>query len=163
MSIQDWGAIGEIVGAVGVVVSLLYLANQVRLNAKATEDSTMREIFTAAGVHANAMAESPNRKAIIKGLIDYPNLAGEDKFAFDSLLGGLMNIVESSIVSTSSDFLPSETPDNWADYLHSRFFAYDGFRAWWGDSRKQYCREFREWVDHEISNVNTEMDFWKIK
>ena len=30
MSIQDWGAIGEIVGAIGVLATLVYLALQVR-------------------------------------------------------------------------------------------------------------------------------------
>ena len=30
MTIQDWGAIGEIVGAIGVVLSLVYLARQIR-------------------------------------------------------------------------------------------------------------------------------------
>ena len=30
MEIQDWGAIGEIVGAIGVLVTLVYLARQIR-------------------------------------------------------------------------------------------------------------------------------------
>ena len=34
MSIQDWGAIGEIVGGIAVVVSLVYLALQMRMNTK---------------------------------------------------------------------------------------------------------------------------------
>lgn len=36
MSIQDWGAIGEILGAVGVILTLLYLAIQIRQNTHAT-------------------------------------------------------------------------------------------------------------------------------
>ena len=36
LSIQDWGAIGEILGALGVVFSLLYLAGQLRSNAVAS-------------------------------------------------------------------------------------------------------------------------------
>ncbi len=34
MTIQDWGAIGEIVGGVGVIVTLIYLAAQIRQNTK---------------------------------------------------------------------------------------------------------------------------------
>jgi hypothetical protein len=30
MNIQDWGAVGEIVGAIGVLVTLIYLARQIR-------------------------------------------------------------------------------------------------------------------------------------
>ena len=34
MSIQDWGAIGEILGGIAVVISLVYLAVQLRMNTK---------------------------------------------------------------------------------------------------------------------------------
>lgn len=30
MTIQDWGAMGEVVGAIAVVVTLAYLATQIR-------------------------------------------------------------------------------------------------------------------------------------
>jgi hypothetical protein len=30
MGIQDWGAVGEVVGAIGVLVTLIYLARQIR-------------------------------------------------------------------------------------------------------------------------------------
>ena len=32
MSIQDWGAIGEVVSAIGVIVTLIYLTTQLRQN-----------------------------------------------------------------------------------------------------------------------------------
>ena len=32
MTIEEWGAVGEVVGAVGVIVSLVYLGHQIRLN-----------------------------------------------------------------------------------------------------------------------------------
>ncbi len=34
MSIQDWGAVGEIVGGIAVVISLVYVALQLRTNTK---------------------------------------------------------------------------------------------------------------------------------
>ena len=40
MTIQDWGAIGEIVGAVGIVVTLVYLAQQIRFARLASVDTT---------------------------------------------------------------------------------------------------------------------------
>lgn len=35
MTLQDWGAIGELVGAAAVVVTLIYLAKEIRLNTRA--------------------------------------------------------------------------------------------------------------------------------
>lgn len=39
MTLQDWGSIGEVVGAIAVVVTLIYLAKQIRLNTHAMEES----------------------------------------------------------------------------------------------------------------------------
>ena len=38
------GAIGEIVGAIAVVITLLYLAHQTRINTKAVKTSTFNEL-----------------------------------------------------------------------------------------------------------------------
>ena len=38
MTLQDWGAIGEVVGALAVVVTLIYLAKQIRLNTHAMDE-----------------------------------------------------------------------------------------------------------------------------
>jgi hypothetical protein len=38
MNMQDWGAIGEVVGALAVVVTLIYLAKQIRLNTHAMDE-----------------------------------------------------------------------------------------------------------------------------
>ena len=38
MNLQDWGAIGEVVGALAVVVTLIYLAKQIRLNTHAMDE-----------------------------------------------------------------------------------------------------------------------------
>lgn len=44
ISIQDWGAIAEIVGSLGVIISLVYLAAQIRQNTRSTYVATLQEI-----------------------------------------------------------------------------------------------------------------------
>ena len=41
MTIQDWGAIGELVGGAAVVLTLVYLAVQLRQNTKSVETSAL--------------------------------------------------------------------------------------------------------------------------
>ena len=38
MTLQDWGSIGEVIGAIAVVVTLIYLAKQIRQNTHAMEE-----------------------------------------------------------------------------------------------------------------------------
>ena len=46
-SIQDFGALGEIVGGIGVIASLIYLGAQIRFSAKATNAESVRELMVA--------------------------------------------------------------------------------------------------------------------
>ena len=39
MTLQDWGSLGEVVGAIAVVVTLIYLAKQIKQNTHAMEES----------------------------------------------------------------------------------------------------------------------------
>jgi hypothetical protein len=39
MNLQDWGSIGEVVGALAVVITLIYLAKQIRQNTHAMEEA----------------------------------------------------------------------------------------------------------------------------
>ena len=163
---MNWDAIGsvaEVAGAIGVVASLVYLATQIRHSAKTAEYSTMRELFTAAGTTAIAMAEEPNREIVMKGLTGYRNLGGAEKFAFDSLMAAMMNIVESSIASSNVELLTDEAVENWGCYLRPRFFPYQGFRDWWDDSKGQVVLEFRTWIDSELSKSDPKKYFWNIK
>ncbi len=43
-SIQDFGAIGEIVGGIGVIASLIYLGTQIRFSARTTQADSTRDI-----------------------------------------------------------------------------------------------------------------------
>ena len=44
MDIQDWGALGEILGAIGVVATLIYLARQIRENSRQMRVSSITSI-----------------------------------------------------------------------------------------------------------------------
>ena len=44
MSIQDWGALGEIIGAAGVIITLLFLSMQIRAITKESRLSATADI-----------------------------------------------------------------------------------------------------------------------
>ncbi len=61
-TIQDLGAIGEFVGAIGVVLTLIYLAYQIRQNTFQLEQNTL--IAKAAAVSASNKALRETRHSI---------------------------------------------------------------------------------------------------
>lgn len=99
MSIQDWGAIGEIVGALAVVASLIYLAVQIRQNTR--QISLSLEASKLAAFERNV--ESGNRardalignpeitKLFLKGLADYRGLSPTDKLRCNMLFRNMFS------------------------------------------------------------------------
>ena len=62
MSWEAAGAIGEILGATGVIVTLLYLARQTRINTRAIEASSAREITIAESELHRDLSRDPSLK-----------------------------------------------------------------------------------------------------
>ena len=55
MTLQDWGAIGEVIGALAVVVTLIYLAKEIRLNTHAMEESRKLALAQTYQMRADAL------------------------------------------------------------------------------------------------------------
>ncbi len=47
MTLQDWGAVGELVGGVAVIFTLVYLAVQIRQNTTSLRETTARQTLDA--------------------------------------------------------------------------------------------------------------------
>ena len=163
MSWDAIGAVAEVVGAAGVILSLLYLATQIRHGLTTAEDTATKDVIASVVTHLDAMAEESNRSSITRGLIDYRNLSGDEKVTFDSLVTSLLMMASSSLMSNRANLLPDELFSGWSGYLQPRFFAYQGMREWWEESRTVFIPEMQAWVDEELSKADTTSDFWGIK
>jgi len=104
MSIQDLGAIGEIIGAMAIVISFIYLASQVKVANKNLE--------MQAGINAGAQAlraydpvyQGRNAEIFRLGLEDETKLSANDAFVFDLLMhrqmGAMANFIDYHRLST---------------------------------------------------------------
>ena len=157
------GALGEVIGALAVVISLLYLSFQIRHAAKTAEDAAFRDVFASVGDHIGRMIDAENRPTLLKGLADYRSLSPEEKFTFDGIFTILLTMVESSVIANAAELMKDETLDNWRYYMGTRFFAYPGARDWWADSRAIYIPELQKFFEEIIASADHDSDFWGIK
>jgi hypothetical protein len=98
------GAIAELLGAIGVIASLVYLASQIRqsreqmtLNSRTVQASTQQKISeNLNGIVMRATADSENARAIALGSADFAKLEGEDLMRFQLWAGGLLTAYENA-------------------------------------------------------------------
>ena len=58
MTLQDLGSIGELISAIAVIVSLAYLAIQIRQNTRVARATTLQQWVSMAATVNNAVAQS---------------------------------------------------------------------------------------------------------
>lgn len=106
MTIQDWGAIGEIIGAIAVVASLIYLAIQIRQNTRQIADSAdatrlaafERNVEASIRIRELLSRDEALAELFLAGREDYEALSRVDRFRFDQLLRLLFSSMQVSYV-----------------------------------------------------------------
>lgn len=85
------GAVGEVVGAVAVVATLLYLSVQTRQNTKAVRHAMTRGVAEDANAWRYKIVENPEISELLRGgLRDADALSPNDKYRFRMLMDALV-------------------------------------------------------------------------
>jgi len=140
-------AVGQVVGALAVVISLIYLASQVRSSARETRRSAMRltlDAFTRLTYqvteHAD-LAELRNR-----GFRDFESLEDTDRARFSSYLHSTFRVAEDVYYQHLDGHVD---PDRWLGYeavLRDGNKA-PGVQAWWRSHSHYFSEKFVKFVD----------------
>ena len=155
MNIIELGALGELVGSVGVVVTLFYLAIQLRQN---TEQQKRVEIESrASAVNASAAALRENRKAVYQDAelaeifwigMSQPEELSEIRFLRFRIL--IQNILDGLWDIHSRTTLTGLSPEIWeslGEKAVERMIDSNGGRLVWTQFRSAYPPEFRLAMD----------------
>jgi hypothetical protein len=163
MNWEPASVIAEIVGAAGVIASLIYLAVQIKQNTRTERAREFQEIFSSYNAHNNEMFGPQNIDLIIAGMRDINALSGGDRLRFDHLMIGYFNAVEATIFSNTAFLLDDDTLENWGYVLRTRFLPYAGIREWWKEGQPIFAPETRAFVDDQVSATDIDSDVLGIK
>jgi hypothetical protein len=147
---MDWqaiGAVGEILGAVAVVVSVVYLAVQVRESTRSTRALLLQGLHSAgAGLEDAMLADASLLKAFRKGCAGEVELNADERDRFHILLSKLFNNYELYfMLSRESDF-PTDVTEAHQRIVASRM-QFPGVRVWWQSNPDAFSKEFAGWVN----------------
>ena len=163
MTVQDWGAVGEIIGAIAVVASLVYLALQIRQNTQQMAHSV--EIERVASLGRNIHAANRLRELFIRdrdladlylaGLDDFDALEGTDRFRFDLLMRNIFAEFQGAYIRNLSI---GHDPDEFkgAGRMIESILENDGARRWLEQAQTDWRPEFRDFVDSRVAAIDGE-------
>ena len=130
---MDWdviGAAGEVIGALGVILSLFYLGNQIRRSTNHARAASVRELSDLYPIH-QIMVSSPDQIDVQRrGYHDYNGLSKDDQARFHHYLSPLFNQMEAVYRAHEEGLFPDAQYKAWRASLLS-LVATPGGRQWW--------------------------------
>ena len=91
MNWEAVGAMAELAGAIGVILSLIYLALQIRQNTRSLQGSTFQSMHDSAVQRLLAVADNDNlADRYLKGMQDPSSLHGREQLHFDQFLQAML-------------------------------------------------------------------------
>lgn len=150
MNWEAMGAIGEVVGAVGVIVSLLYLALQIRQSSNVTRSATRQAISTTQIELVMRIAENPDLRATIGRWYEDGSTPMQDDDICDFMLRrAMLRAYENQYHQFKYGTFDADMWNTYSDGIKSTLLSAKG-RAWWEMNRSQYSSDFVSFVEHEI-------------
>jgi len=162
MNWEAIGAIGEIIGAIAVVASLIYLSVQIRHNSRQVEQQT--SALNAESITATEIAHSTFRQSIInnpdvaslwrRAHESFNELNADEKMQAGTLFQEFCWTWHNTLLRFSSrDYTSEETAqltDNLITNLLIPVLDKPGAREWWENGQREYPPYFVELVESRL-------------
>ncbi len=147
-------AVGEALGALAVVASLIYLATQIRQNSASIRASTYDSALSqATNLHTLLLTNEALTNAWIQGLNAPDELDTINRLRFNSYMLRLFRMIESFHRQAAGGVLDPEVFDvSWSEILE--FADKPGVASWWQSHRQQFTKSFRNYVEQELESIN---------
>ena len=151
MTIQDLGSVGEVVGAIATVGTLLYLAVQIRANTKATRAEARRNSVGTETTSYSSIVEHADVAALFQqGLADPKSLNPGERVRFEFLLAPFVAHSQLEYLEHQEGLRDVGTFDrNMGARL--MFLRSPGGAAFWGRRRDYYDAGFQDYVDNFLA------------
>ena len=154
------GAVGEIIGAVAVVVSLAYLAMQIRQNSRIVAANTFQSISTTASKETMEIAQNPSLASlIVKMTTEPPELTSTEAMQAQLLLRAIFRNYENHYYQHSRGYFEDEVWDGYVKTMGEQLAGRFG-RTWWESHQGAFGKSFVAFVNEELIGSGELSDPW---
>ena len=152
MTIQDWGAVGEIIGGIAVVITLIYLVVQIRESTRATH----RNMYSSASADVSRFWLELAKDMVLyedftQMLRDPESMDQQNRDRAYLVMDSFLSLLESYFLH-NRDYGEVLSQERWGRML-ARFFGTPGGREYWQARRNAYQDEFAEYLNEIVENA----------
>lgn len=162
VDLEDFGNAGEIIGAVAVIFSILYLARQINQNTALARAENQRELLNTAHLW-HPLATTPGLTADIRGGLNrYSELDPDTQARFHHFMHPLVNHIEAVFRMHRQGLIEDDSCERWMAGLIG-IISTPGGSSWWEHVKVMIGPEFIEELDRireESDQLYLMTDLW---
>jgi hypothetical protein len=142
MSLSDLANIGEGIGGIAVLITLIYLVIQIRQNTRMMRASAHHSV-NELGVHINlALGTDPEASRVLQvGSANYTELTSHQRLMFHLMMRANFSGAEDFYIQTREGLLDSDMWDS-RKLSMTRYLQQPGVQAWWDKNNELFSADF---------------------
>ncbi len=138
MNWEAIAAVAEILGALGVIITVAYLAVQVRQNSQQVASSLAESIRNGLNEGTRIMASDPEAARVFRvGVLDPASLGDSERYQFDAILTLAFNGQQQAFVNGQIGDMGT------LEWL----LAFPGTQSWWSEYSGLMSCDFRDYIN----------------
>jgi hypothetical protein len=147
VTFESLGNVGDFIGGIGVVITLAYLALQIRQNSTSVKAASAQAVLgTLAQSIASVASSSAASRVVILGQIDFDQLSEEEQLQFALWLLGWFRVFEQAHQQYVVGVLDPVQWKGHATQIESTMQS-PVVRRWWAVRRVLFDPDFRRFIE----------------
>jgi hypothetical protein len=150
MNLNDFANLAQVIGAMAVVVSLIYVALQIRQNTAAIRSATAQSVHEhfASWYHLLA-SDAALAQVVIDGLKDYHSLSEKDKARFVAVFMAFLSYSQNAFIKWQQGLFAPALWLGWEQLIMNLAGA-PGGREFWKERAYLFGEDFRRHVENDL-------------
>ena len=144
------GNLGDFVGGIAVVVTLIYLAIQIRHNTAALQTASRQEIALGFRAYNRLFLEPSAGRSYAEGLRAYPDIPFDERHLFFTVINDHALFFQGAYALNESGQLEGETYQAYLTWFTCHL-ATPGGTAWWAEAHQFYPQRMVAALDERLS------------
>lgn len=147
MSLTDLANLGEAIGGLAVLVTLVYLAVQVRQNTDLAQGAAQRDLMNAFQANLDRIARDP--RLWQRGLVEFETLSNAEQLTFMATVNPFVNHLEQVLRMRARGLETQDNLDVYGDICMA-IIQEPGARRVWEQTKPLYFPRSREYIERRL-------------
>jgi len=155
MNLEQAAFIAELIGGLGVVLSLIYLASEVRRSTKQSQRDSMALLTTKRTEMMYQVTDNPELASIVWRCLAGSRVPAHEWARYSLYLSTTMVTIEMGFRKIWANEVDEVTAKTWVEGADF-WFKYPGMRTWWKAGQIGYSDRFCAYIDQRLNIVEAD-------